>query len=111
VTARSVFANKDEMLWPGQLCDVRVTLRTDPNVVSVPRAAVQVGQRGHYVFVVDGSTAHVRQVTVGRDQEGRSTITGGLNGGETVVIEGANLLIDGARIEVREAAAEKGSAG
>ncbi|MEA2856375.1 MAG: rane fusion protein multidrug efflux system [Methylobacteriaceae bacterium] len=111
LSARSVFANKDETLWPGQLCDVRVTLRTDPDVVSLPRGAVQVGQRGHYVFVVEGTIAHVRRVTVGRDQEGRSTITDGLSGGETVVIDGATLLIDGARIQVREAAADKGNAG
>jgi multidrug efflux pump subunit AcrA (membrane-fusion protein) len=50
-------------------------------------------------------------VTVGRDQQGRSTIVEGLKGGETVVIDGATLLIDGARIQVREAAADKGNAG
>jgi multidrug efflux system membrane fusion protein len=38
-------------LWPGQLCDARVTLRAERDVVSAPREAVQIGQRGNFVFI------------------------------------------------------------
>jgi membrane fusion protein, multidrug efflux system len=101
VMVRAIFQNDDEFLWPGQLCDIRVTLRTDPDVISVPRQAVQVGQDGNYVFIVQDQIAHVRKVTVERTQDGADIITSGLNGDETVVTEGAMLLVEGSSTETR----------
>ena len=101
LVVRGSFANADATLWPGQLCDARVTLRTEPNVVSAPREAVQIGQRGNFVFVVDNGVARLRPVKAGRDQDGRVVILEGLNGAETLVVDGANLLTDGAKVEVR----------
>ena len=101
LVVRGSFANADATLWPGQLCDARVTLRTEPNVVSAPREAVQIGQRGNFVFVVDNGVARLRPVKAGRDQDGRVVILEGLNGVETLVVDGANLLTDGAKVEVR----------
>jgi RND family efflux transporter MFP subunit len=101
VMVRAIFGNTDEFLWPGQLCDVRLTLRTDPNVVSVPRQAVQIGQDGNFVFTVEDGIAHVRKVVVARTQDGADIISTGLSGDETVVTEGALLLIEGAQTEIR----------
>jgi RND family efflux transporter MFP subunit len=101
VMVRAIFDNTDEFLWPGQLCDVRLTLRIDPDVVSVPRQAVQVGQDGNFVFIVEDGIAHVRKVTVARTQDGADIISAGLSGDETVVTEGALLLIEGAQTEIR----------
>jgi membrane fusion protein, multidrug efflux system len=100
--ARAEFENKDEALWPGQLCDIQVTLRTDNDLVVVPREAVQIGQKGPYVFVVDGDKVHLRLVRIGREQDGRTVIDEGVKSGETVVVDGANLLTDGAQISVRK---------
>jgi multidrug efflux system membrane fusion protein len=100
--ARAEFANTDEALWPGQLCDIQVTLRTDDNLTTVPREAVQIGQKGNYVFLVDGEKARMRLVKVGREQDGRTVIVEGLKPGETVAVDGANLLSEGAQISVRK---------
>ena len=101
ITIRAVFNNADETLWPGQLCNVRVTLRTDPDLVSVPRTATQAGQIGNYVYVVEDNVARLRKVKVGRFQDGRDVIIDGLKGGETVVSDGALLLADGSRVVVQ----------
>ena len=101
LVVRARFANDNAALWPGQLCDARVTLRTDSNVVSAPREAVQIGQRGNYVFVVDNGVARMQTVKAGRDQDGRIVIMEGLKGGETLVVDGASLLTDGAKVEIR----------
>jgi membrane fusion protein, multidrug efflux system len=101
VMVRAIFQNDDEFLWPGQLCDIRVTLRTDPDVISVARQAVQVGQDGNYVFIVQDRIAHVRKVTVDRTQDGADIISAGLSGDETVVTEGAMLLVEGSNTEIR----------
>ncbi len=101
LVARAQFPNADEALWPGQLCDLRIQIRVDENLVTVPREAVQVGQKGNYVFVADNGVARMRAVRNGREQSGRVVIEDGLKPGETVVVDGANLLKDGAPIAVR----------
>lgn len=101
LTARAIFPNADERLWPGALGAVTVTLRIEDNVVAVPSEAVQNGQDGPFVFVVDDGIAHVRPVTVARTVDGRSVISKGLSGGETVVTDGQLSLREGARVNVR----------
>ena len=107
IMVRALFENADDVLWPGQLCNVRVTLRIDPDVVSVPRSATQSGQLGNFVFVIENGVARSRKVNVGRFQDGRDVILEGLKGGETVVSDGALLLIDGSRVDIRKESSEK----
>jgi multidrug efflux system membrane fusion protein len=102
IMIRALFENTDDILWPGQLCNVRVTLRSEPDTVSIPRTATQSGQRGNFVYVVENGVARMRAVKVGRFQDGRDVIVEGLQGGETVVSDGALLLTDGARVEIRK---------
>jgi RND family efflux transporter MFP subunit len=102
IMVRASFENKDERLWPGTLASVRVTLRIDPNVVAVPTEAVQSGQRGTFVFVIENGVAKVRRVTVGRTQNGESIIGSGLSGDETVVTDGQLSLRDGSRVEIKQ---------
>lgn len=102
LVARAEFANTDEALWPGQLCDLKVKLRVDDDLVTVPRESVQVGQKGNYVFVANGDKASLRVIKAGREQNGRIVVEDGVKPGENVVVEGANLLKDGATITVRQ---------
>lgn len=101
LTARAIFPNADERLWPGALGAVTVTLRIEDNLVAVPSEAVQNGQDGPFVFIVDDGIAHVRPVTVTRTVDGRSVIAKGLDGGETVVTDGQLSLREGSRVSVR----------
>ena len=107
ITARAIFDNPDETLWPGQLCSVRVTLRTEPNAVFVPREAVQSGQNGTFVFLVADGAARIKPVKVARVQDGLSVIAEGLSGGEQVVIDGASQLTNNAKVEIRNKDARK----
>ena len=109
VMVRATFPNQDEALWPGQLCNVTVTLRTDPDTVSIPREATQSGQIGNYVFVVENGIAHIRQVKIGRYQDGRDIVIDGLKGGETIVTDGALQLIEGARVDIQKDNSTKGA--
>jgi membrane fusion protein, multidrug efflux system len=103
IMVRALFDNKDERLWPGTLASVRLSLRIDANVVTVANEAVQRGQRGNFVFVVDNNVARVRQVTVARTVEGEAVISAGLEGGETVVTDGQVALRDGGRVDIKRA--------
>ncbi|MDI4663288.1 efflux RND transporter periplasmic adaptor subunit [Xanthobacter autotrophicus] len=101
LTARAIFPNADERLWPGTLGSVTVTLRVENDIVAVPSEAVQNGQDGTFVFVVEDGIAHVRPVTAARTVDGRTVITRGLSGSETVVTDGQLSLRNGSRVNVR----------
>jgi multidrug efflux system membrane fusion protein len=100
VLVRATMDNSDELLWPGTLVNTQVILRNE-QAVTVPSPAVQVSQTGPYVFVVENGVAKVRPVTVDRTVDGQSVIAKGLNGGETVVLDGQLQLVDGSRVAPR----------
>ena len=97
---RATMPNADELLWPGTLVTVEMTLRNEDGVV-VPSNAVQVSQTGTFVFVIKDGAAQVQQVQVERQVGNESVIASGLNGGETVVTEGPLLLSNGTRVNAR----------
>jgi multidrug efflux system membrane fusion protein len=101
ILVRGIFENGDEKLWPGTLASVRVTLRTDSNLVTVPAEAVQVGQKGSFVYVIESNVAKVKPVKVLRTADGEAVLSEGLNGNETVVTDGQLSLRDGSRVDIK----------
>jgi membrane fusion protein, multidrug efflux system len=100
VTIRATMPNADQVLWPGALVTVKLTLRVEESVV-VPSVAVQVGQKGNFVFVVKDNVASVRPVIVARVIDTESVIGEGLAAGETVVTDGQLLLNNGTKVAIR----------
>lgn len=103
IQVRAIFDNANDLLWPGALTSVRLTLRVEPNAVVVPREAVQASQSGSYVFVIENDVAKVRKVTVSRTIDMETVIETGLEGTETVVTDGQLLLTEGSRVQTRRA--------
>ena len=109
ITIRAEFENADEFLYPGQLCNLRIVVRIDPDVVSIPRDATQSGQSGNFVFAVENGIAVVKPVKILRTQDGRDIVESGLNGNEDVVIDGALALTHGVRVQIRNETARRAS--
>lgn len=101
VMVRGIMDNQRETLWPGTLVNTRLIVRNEDAVV-VPSAAVQRSQNGDFVFIVADGKAKVQPVTVVRTSAGTSVVSAGLNGGESVVIEGQLLLSEGTQVAPRE---------
>ena len=99
-TIRATMPNDDELLWPGMLVNVQATVRIE-EVVVVPSLAVQVSQRGPYVFVVRDNVATLAPVKVARLIGPETVIESGLAGGDVVVIDGHLQLTNGARVNIR----------
>ena len=78
-------------------------LAVEPGLVVAPREAIQNGQNGPFVYVVKDGVAHVAPVEVGRIQGGSIVVAKGLEGGEIVVVDGALLLTEGAKVSPRAA--------
>ena len=101
VPVRATMPNADELLWPGTLVTVRLTFRVEEAVI-VPSPAVQVSQRGSYVFVVKDGVANVQSVKTARTIDVDTVLESGLSGGESVVTEGQLQLKDGTAVSARE---------
>jgi multidrug efflux system membrane fusion protein len=102
ILLKATFANRDELLWPGQFVDVTVILGEEPDRTVCPAPAVQTGQQGTYVFVVvDDRTVELRPVSIDRMDEQVAVIADGLTPGETVVTDGQVRLVPGTAVEVK----------
>jgi multidrug efflux system membrane fusion protein len=97
IKLKGVFANKSRKLWPGQFTDVVMTLGQLKNAVVVPTHAIQTGQQGEFVYVVQpDKKVEMRQVTSAAAAGEETVIEKGLAPGETVVVDGQLRLTPGA---------------
>jgi RND family efflux transporter MFP subunit len=69
-------------------------------VLVVPSSSLLREVEKTWVFVIDGSVARRREVTVGPETGGESVITAGLEEGEVLVIVGQQRLRDGDEVEL-----------
>lgn len=107
IKLKGIFSNPERRLWPGQFVNIVMTLTMQPNVVVVPSSAVQTGQAGAYVFVINPDlTVESRPVVLGRSLEGETVIEKGLQPDEKVVTDGQLRLTPGARVEIKSDASE-----
>jgi multidrug efflux system membrane fusion protein len=101
---KAVFDNTDNALFPQQFVNIRLLVDTLGNQLVVPNVAVQNGQQGTFVYVVDDdSKVHLKTVQVGITTDKVSDILSGLMDGDRVVIDGTDRLIEGAQVRVRKA--------
>ncbi len=102
ILLKGLFQNENRRLWPGAFVDVTLTLNQIRNAVLIPSQAVQTGQNGSFVFVVDNQMqAHLRPIVAGAQIGGDIVIERGIEPGDTVVTDGQMLLAQGARVKIR----------
>jgi multidrug efflux system membrane fusion protein len=103
------FPNPAHRLWPGQLINVRLLLKTRPNGLTIAVSAVQQGPKGAYVYVIGpDEKVQMRTVTVAQISEGQALIDSGLQANEKVVVDGQYRLQPGALVrELHGKAAEE----
>jgi membrane fusion protein, multidrug efflux system len=110
VKLRASFPNDDNALFPNQFVNSRLLLNTLQNVVRAPAAAVQQGAPGSFVYVVKpDSTVGIQVVKTGVTDGDQIQILSGLKSGDTVVVDGADRLKDGAKVTVAPEAANSAS--
>jgi len=108
VKLKAEFANADNTLFPNQFVNARLRVETLHAATLVPVAAVQRGTPGTFVYVVNqDKTVSVRAVTLGPTENDLVAVDRGLAPGEQVVIDGADKLRQGAKVEVVSAAARQ----
>lgn len=105
IRLKATFSNGDRTLWPGQFVEVSLRLGIDENAVVIPSTAVQTGQQGTFVWVVnDENKVAVQQATVARTEGTDSIIASGVTAGQTVVTDGQLRLTPGAEVSIKPTA-------
>lgn len=98
---KAQFENTDRALFPNQFVNVKMQLDNLPAATLVPRAAIQQGANGSFVYVVkDDNTVAVSAVKLGPGQAETVAVLEGLVPGQRVVIDGADKLREGSRVKV-----------
>jgi multidrug efflux system membrane fusion protein len=102
VKLKARFANADSALFPGQFVNARLLVATERDKTLVPAAALQRGAQATFVYVVkpDHSVA-ARSVETGASEGDRVAVERGLAPGELVVVDGADRLREGSKVQLR----------
>jgi len=83
--------------------NARLLVDTFHDATLVPTAATQRGVQGTYVYVVgEDQTVSVRPVKLGPAEGELTAAERGLTSGELVVVDGADKLRDGAKVQLGE---------
>jgi multidrug efflux system membrane fusion protein len=99
------FPNDDGALWPGGFVNIRLQLYVEPDALVIPAAAVVSGQQGSFVFVIQtDSSAATKPVIVNRTAGEFAIVTGDVQAGDRVVIDGQLRLRQGSKVQIKAAA-------
>jgi membrane fusion protein, multidrug efflux system len=112
VRLKAEFPNTDNELFPNQFVNARLLLETRRGTTIVPVAAIQRSPQGTFVYIVNADqTAAMRKVKIGPSEGDDVSIEEGLAPGELVVLEGADRLREGSKVEAEIQGAEPAGKG
>lgn len=99
ISLKATFLNQDNHLWPGQFVNARVQVGVVDNAVTIPDLALQHGPDGTFVYTLaDNGTVAQTAVQTGEQVAGRTVVSKGLTGRETVVVSGQSRLAPGLHV-------------
>lgn len=96
VRLKARFPNSEHKLFPNQFVNIRLLVDIIKNATTVPDAAVQLGSKGSYCYVIkkeeDREIAEFREIVPGIISDDVQIVEKGLNPGEIVVVDGVDRL-------------------
>lgn len=104
ILVKARFDNKDSALFPNQFVNIKLKLKTLDNVLIIPTDAVQYGNKGTFVYLVDNDNkVHIRYVKLGNSDADKTIVLEGLSVGEKIVLEGTDRLREGTKVSITNA--------
>lgn len=99
---RALLENKDQRLLPGMLMETRIQVaQLNPRIV-VPRETIVYDGGAMYIFVIDNGVARKIPVQTGASRGGFVQISGTIQEGQKLVLEGQSFLQNGASVRISE---------
>ena len=110
ILLKAEFKNADGFLTPGQFVRVVIEMDAIENAPVVPERAVQTGQKGGYVFVVNPAdmTVQPRSVPAGPSVDDFVSVGDALKPGDIVVTDGQLRLFKGAKVSFKSEGGKDG---
>ena len=100
LTLKALFQNPDHLLLPGMFANVSVVGSTEPGAILVPQRAVTDLLYKHYVYVVNAdNSVSMKEVQLGARIGRLWLVKSGLDGTETVVVEGVQKLNKDSKVD------------
>jgi multidrug efflux system membrane fusion protein len=102
IKLKGQFDNEDKILFSNQFVNVRMILDTLRGVTILPASAIQRGIPGAFVYVVvkENHSVTVRPVKLGPTEGEKVVVLEGLKPNELIVVDGADKLREGAKVEL-----------
>ena len=101
IKLKARFNNQDDALFPNQFVNARMLVDTQQNAVVIPTAALQMGNDGHFVWVLNSDNKVSKHTVIPGIQDSQKVvIDAGLSAGDRVVTDGIDRLTEGAKVEV-----------
>ncbi|WBO24020.1 efflux RND transporter periplasmic adaptor subunit [Sphingomonas abietis] len=99
IKGKARMPNAAGQLYPSQFVNVRLTIDTVKNAITVPPSAVRTGPDGDFVWLLKPDrTVTQRVIKSGVNTADQVQITSGLAVGDTVVTDGGDRLTEGATV-------------
>ena len=103
VKLKAIFPNSNNELFPNQFVNAQLLLEVKRQAVLIPSSAIQRGPQGTFVYLVQADrTVTVRPVAAGVAQGDDTSIASGLAEGELVVVDGAERLREGSKVDLKD---------
>lgn len=103
ITLKGSMKNADRVLWPGEFVRVRMFLQTLRNAMLVPIAAVQFGQEGPYVYILQpNNTVAFKPVILSQEMDNYYVVLEGIKPTDKVVTNGQINLQPGTKVIVTQ---------
>lgn len=101
IKLKARFDNQDDALFPNQFVNARMLVDTQQNAVVIPAGALQMGNEGHFVWVLNSDNKVSKHLVTPGIQDSQKVVIGaGLSAGDRVVTDGIDRLTEGAQVEV-----------
>ena len=102
ILLEATFPNEDKALWPGEFVDVRVILGEKTDALLLPSEAVQIGQQGKYIYIMQpDQTVKLQTVVTGQRYDSMTMLESGLTADDVVVVEGQLNLYPGVKVAIK----------
>jgi multidrug efflux system membrane fusion protein len=108
VKGRAQFDNKNNLMFPNEFVNTRLLVNTLQGVTLAPSSAIQQNGSSSFVYVIQGSYAHLRSVKTGVTDAGNTQVDG-INPGDVVANSGFDKLQDNAKVAVDNGSSQPGN--
>lgn len=100
ILVKARFDNNDQILFPNQFVNIKLKLATLKDALIIPTDAIQYGNKGTFVYVVNDGKVQLRYITLGSSDTDKTVVLSGLEAGDKVVLEGTDRLRENTKVEI-----------